>query len=118
MKLNTIIIKSLALILSLLFSSDLLAARNWVGGVPVQKVLHAKSNGSCAPTGGPCMIIYFEQGYKSCQSVSVGVTDHHYETLKSLTLVSMTAKKNLSLYLSDEYCGHIQLNNINNVLLQ
>lgn len=84
MKINILKTKSLALILLLLFSSDLLAARNWVGDVPVQKVLHAKANGSCAPTGGPCMIIYFEEGYKSCQRVSVGISDHHYETLKSL----------------------------------
>ncbi len=101
-----------------LFSNMGNAARAWVGNTSVSKIFYAKSNGNCKPGGGTCLMLTFSEGYQGCESISIQESDPHYKNIQSLALVSMTAGRRLSLYLSDEHCQNSELININNVVLQ
>lgn len=94
------------------------AERATIGETPVVEVLYAKANNYCGASRGPCLILKFAEGYKSCPSISISESDHHYKEIQSLALVSLTAGRPLSIYASNEYCNNPDLVNINNVILR
>lgn len=101
----------------LFLAGNLYAARAWIGETKIEKISFVKSNGYCSPTGGACLLLYFESGARGCDFIAIRESDIHFKHIESMAFISYTAGKKFRVYASDEFCNNADAIAINNVQL-
>lgn len=113
--------KKIASLLLLLISINSFATRGYVGNNVVTEVRFVESYGSCGPSSGACLIIYFEGGAMGClpasNYISIRLTEPNIESIESMVYMSLTSKKKFRTYATRESCKDADAFNINGASL-
>ncbi len=93
------------------------AERAWIGDTKIEKISFLKSSTGCSPSAGACLILYFSEGYKGCESISIRESDIHFNHIVSMAYISYSSGKAFRAYGSNEYCNDADKIAINNATL-
>ncbi|MDH5325954.1 MAG: hypothetical protein OEZ68_00635 [Gammaproteobacteria bacterium] len=105
------------LILLVINSSALFAARGYIGQNPVSEVVTVASSNFCGPNGGACLIIYFKGGGIGCSPASNRIANRtsipNYKDAKNYALISLATGKKFRTYASMDFCADAENINAN-----